>query len=127
MGRSYTIHCIGVPQGSAMSRLELMQEHHKAIKRNQPIRYWFAQTKVGMKILKTYSENEVAPTAGLERQGIINLRKLVTCPICQGEGRNGKYYCPVCNGSGICKPRNEKNWRAWQLESMMAARIEVSS
>ena len=26
--------------------------------------------------------------------------KTVVCPVCEGDGVNGKFFCPVCNGSG---------------------------
>jgi len=48
--------------------------------------------------------------------------KTVVCPVCEGDGVNGKFFCPVCNGSGITRPGHEKNWRPWQIEGMKRER-----
>ena len=107
MGRSYTYHCVGVPYGRAMSKLEIAQEEHKAKKGEEKIQYWYAQTLVGKRILDGQTQ------ASADR---IRLPKLVTCAVCKGH--NGKYYCPVCRGSGICKAGNESNWTPWQTARM---------
>ena len=105
MGRSYTIHCVGFPAGSAMSKVELLQEEHRLRKLGYGPITWVAQTKVGEKILSSR-----------------RWPKLVTCPICEGDGHNGPYYCPVCRGSGICRPGAEKEWLPWQIEHMRVER-----
>ena len=120
MGKSYTIHCVGIPNGLDMSRLELCQEQYRWGKQGIPIEYWVSQTKVGDKILKLDGFGNYKTTSQLIDEGIISYVWLVTCPICKGDGHNGQYFCPVCNGSGICKKGNEKHWQPWQIESMLA-------
>lgn len=123
MGKSYTIHCVGVPVGSAMSRLELCQETYKYTKLGYNIEYWVSQTKVGDKILKLDGFGNHKTTRDLVKEGILNYEWLVTCPVCEGEGHNGKYHCPVCNGSGLCKKGNERHWQDWQLKDMSARQL----
>ena len=120
MGKSYTIHCVGVPVGSAMSRLELCQQTYSLTKQGYNIEYWVSQTKVGDKILKLDDGFNYKTVKQLVAEGILNYDWLVVCPICEGEGHNGKYYCPICNGSGLCKRGNEKHWQPWQIENMRA-------
>lgn len=115
MGHSYTIHCLGIPSGTAMNRVEIAQSIYKAEQEGHSIKYWYPQTKTGERILRTSFRVTTEELRSL-------LPQLVTCPICEGEGRNGRYYCPICNGSGITKPGNEKNWQPWQLEHMRQCR-----
>lgn len=124
MGRSQTIHCIGYGPAIdgkqriyyAMNRVEIKQEIHKAQKAGEKIVSWYAQTLTGYRILGNYSPvlTEKIP-----------LPRLETCPICEGEGRNGLYFCVVCNGSGICKRGNEKKWQAWQIAWMKEERTKA--
>lgn len=123
MGRSYTINCLGygpVVDGtrrvfSAMNRLEIEQARHQAKKEGIKIVYWIAQTKVGEKVLGY-------PAWGSQLDRDVPHVKTITCPVCLGQGRNGKYHCPVCNGSGITTPGNEKRWQPWQIEGMKKER-----
>jgi len=119
MGKSVTINCLGygpIDKGSrrmfcAMNRLEIEQERHKAGKEGIKIEFWQAQTRTGEMILGgTFDQ--------LDRN--VPHVKTVICPVCNGKGRNGKYYCPVCSGSGITRPGNEKKWMPWQIENMKA-------
>lgn len=123
MGKSYTIHCVGVPIGSAMSRLELCQEQFKWARKGTPIEYWVSQTRVGDKILKLDGFGNYKTTSELISEGIISYDWLVLCPICGGQGHNGPYHCPICNGSGICRKGNEKHWADWQIERMKADKL----
>jgi len=118
MGKSYTIHCVGVPIGTAMSHLELCQQTYLYTKKGTPPEYWVSQTKVGDKILKLDGFGNYKTVKELIQEGIINYDWLITCPICEGQGHNGQYYCPICNGSGICRKGNERHWQPWQLENM---------
>jgi hypothetical protein len=140
MGRSITIHCIGYARTGgyvnekgegvtqhrlfyAMNRLEVEQKRYEAAKEGLKINYWVAQTKTGLRILaskKVFVEYWPINDKDVPR---VNT---VTCPICLGEGHNGKYYCPVCNGSGITKKGNEKRWQPWQIEHMKAERQNVA-
>jgi len=127
MGRSQTIHCIGhAPTDDntrrlyyAMNRLEIAQARHKAIKDNLRISYWTWQTKTGERIL-----GEKADGFGVVLDRDVPTPKTITCPICEGDGHNGKYYCPVCAGSGITKRGNERKWRPEQLVEMRKEREE---
>lgn len=128
MGKSYTIHCVGVPVGSAMSRKELCQETYKYTKLGYNIEYWVSQTKVGDRILKLDGFGNYKTTKELVAEGILNYDWLVVCPICEGAGHNGKYYCPVYSGSGLTTKGYEKGWANWQLESMRQRKAnEVAS
>lgn len=128
MGRSFTYHVIGegpLIDGkkriyAAMNRLEIKQELEKARKEGDSILTWYAQTRTGCRVLG--NENAMSWPIKTEH---IPLPKTVTCPICEGEGHNGKYFCVICNGSGICKPGNEKKWLPWQLEEMKKWRNHV--
>lgn len=120
MGKSYTIHCVGVPYGRAMSRVELTQEQYRYDKADQAISYWYPQTKVGEKILG--SRQISTPTELRDRGRYV---KLITCPVCLGDGHNGKYFCPVCNGSGVCTRSSVRHWRPWQVEQMKVDRQEA--
>ena len=126
MGRSYIINCLGygpVVNGrrrvfSAMNRLEIEQERHKAEKEGIKIVYWIAQTKTGEGVLGCDSCG-----SALDRN--VPHVKTITCPVCLGQGGNGKYYCPVCKGSGITTQGNEKHWRPWQIEEMRKEQAEA--
>jgi len=124
MGKSYTIHCIGVPVGSAMSRKELCQETYKYTKLGYNITHWISQTKVGDKILKLDHFGNSKSVRQLVAEGILDYSWLVVCPICEGQGYTvedaKRYHCPICNGSGITTKGYEKNWQPWQLERMRA-------
>ena len=123
MGKSYTYHVIGqsaiYEEGGkqlrqsypAMNRVEIAQVRVKAVRDGHPITVWYCQTRVGERILGD---------AVLDRDVLALLPKMVTCPVCLGRGHNGQWWCPVCNGSGICRPGNERNWQAWQIEHMKA-------
>lgn len=123
MGRSYTINCLGygpVDKGRrqvfyAMNRLEIEQQRHKAKEEGVEIQYWIAQTKTGERILGY-------PAWGSQLDRNVPHVKTVVCPVCLGQGGNGKYYCPVCNGSGITTPGNDKHWQPWQIEGMKKER-----
>jgi len=117
MGKSVTIHCIGRGADGlryyAMNKVEIAQELHKAAKEGRQITSWYAQTKIGCRILgDEFAVHFPVPTTSL------SLLKLVTCPVCTGQGCNGRYRCPVCAGSGICKLGNERKWQTWQIEDM---------
>ena len=114
MGKSYTVHCVGVPLGLAMSRLEIVQEERKAASQGRQISYWYAQTKTGERIL--------GDTGPIPLERIPNLPKVVICPICEGDGSNGRYVCPVCNSSGVTRPGHERQWQQWQLDHMREER-----
>lgn len=136
MGRSQTINCIGEgPETDnhdgtysrrvyyAMSRVEIAQEVRKAEKRGETIEKWYAQTKTGNKSLGADYDGELVLT------NVIPLPKLITCPICNGEGSRRLNSepdfpfvknCPVCNSSGITKNGSWDRWQDWQLESMKA-------
>lgn len=126
VGRSITINCIGLgPEEliegkirqrvyQVMNRVEIVQEIEKAYKQGNYIVSWYAQTKTGKRVLGGSWD---VPT------NEIKLPKLVTCPVCQGEGnwslgKGLKHFCVICNGSGLCKKGNEKKWQSWQIESM---------
>ena len=129
MGRSQTINCIGVGPDEliegkmrhklyyAMNRIEIAQEIAKARKRGDYIVSWYSQTKTGNRVLGLDPwEYDILTDQ-------INLPKLITCPICHGEGSwslggNLQHSCVVCNGSGICKKGNENKWQAWQIDEM---------
>jgi len=125
MGRSITVHCIGYGKKNfytAMNRVEIAQQIEKAKRDGDEIEYWIAQTKTGKRILDIKPED-----LGVKLTKDLKLPKLVTCPVCNGDGvlnmkHNGKYRvvhrCPVCNGSGICKRGNERKWDEWQIEKM---------
>ena len=131
MGRSQTVNCIG--QGpetdngdgtcsrriyDAMNRVEIAQEIEKAKRKGETIEGWYAQTKTGCRTLGTFSPYEVIKTEAIKTP------KLVTCPICNGQGmkRSGGFaeFCVVCNGSGITKSGYWNGWREWQLKEMQA-------
>jgi hypothetical protein len=51
--------------------------------------------------------------------------RLQPCPVCGGVGeRRGVtggdlvHCCPVCNGSGICRPKHWLKWQRWQVVEM---------
>lgn len=125
MGRSYTINCLGygpVVEGrrrvfSAMNRLEIEQVRHQAKGEGIEIQYWIAQTKTGERILGF-------PEFGSQLDRDVPRVKTIACPVCLGQGRNGKYHCPVCHGSGITTQGNEKHWRPWQIEEMRKEQAE---
>ena len=133
MGRSLTVHCVGYGNKyvyTAMNRVEVTQNIAKARGRGDDIIYWIAQTKTGMRILKTDYIGQEKYTKDL------TLPKLVKCPICEGTGILSKedegdykvvHPCPVCNGSGICKKGNEKNWSEWQIEEFRKEYREYKS
>jgi hypothetical protein len=98
-----------------MNRLEIEQVRHRAKKEEIKIVYWIAQTKTGERVLG-------CPAWGSQLDRDVPHVKTITCPVCLGQGRNGKYWCPVCNGSGITRPGNEKGWRSWQIEEMKKER-----
>ena len=130
MGRSETVHVLLYSEKygteprqtmlCAMSRIEVLQ------KARQLRRKWnlepdslVAQTKVGEKIIGGDSCRWDEFLASVPQP------RLVKCAICNGHGHDSKgFYCPVCNGSGICRKGNEKRWAAWQVERMLADRIE---
>ena len=122
MGRSGTYNVIGqtaiiTSQDKKFRRIypannqvEMEQQRAKARRDGKPITCWYSQTKTGNRILGDafgWVTDDKAPKV-----------KLVTCPICEGLGRNGAYYCPVCDGSGICKRGNERKWQTWQVAEM---------
>jgi len=112
MGKSFTYNVIGLGQpdaeGSqrmfpAMNRVAMAQEIEKARRfENIEIIDWYSQTKTGEKMI------ESGPST-----------RLKICSVCQGRARAGndkvRHDCPVCQGSGICIPGNEKRWREWQI------------
>ena len=117
MRHSITIHCIGQTASDtkghvylyyAMNKKEIAQQQVKAIKNGKRIMRWDAQTKVGEKIL----DGPWCPSS------LVRLPKMVTCPICKSKESNSKYYCPVCNSSGITTKGYEKRWASWQIEEM---------
>jgi hypothetical protein len=117
MGKSKTIHCIGhAPKGDgdeqlffAMNRREVAQQIAIARKKGVEIEYWRAQTKTGDRIL---GKKTALPVYTHE----IKLPKMVICPACGGN--KTKYYCPVCNSSGITTPGFEKGWKPWQIQEI---------
>ena len=118
MSRSITVHCIGIAPKkfgeqliyTAMNKREVAQETHIAEKKGHKIAYWFAQTGTGCRILGTKAKFErIKPEH-------IKLPKMIICPAC--EGKPGKYFCPVCNNSGITTPGFEKGWQRWQIENI---------
>ena len=121
MRRSQTFHCVGYALASngrrriftAMNRLEIAQARHNAEKEGLKIASWIAQTKTGEKILG-------CDCFGFLLDVEVPSVKTVICPICKGDGHNGKFYCVVCKGSGITRPGRwyEKSWQSWQLEDM---------
>ena len=119
MGKSITIHCLGVRADGrlvyAMNRVQIAQEEHAARRDGQPIAYWYTQTKTGERILGAGQDRAASWTAD---GGTVKLPKMVTCVICEGDGSNGGYHCPVCNGSGIMRPGYHLGWRPWQLAAM---------
>jgi len=127
MGRSRTVNVLIYGKESddirqyrtAMNRLEVLQQIHILKKEGKEIDFFYAQTKIGEKIL--FGNVSI----GYREFDKRNYLKTVTCPICEGEGHNDKYYCPVCNGSGITVKGNEKRWQDWQLEDMKQERKGV--
>jgi hypothetical protein len=105
MGKSKTIHCIGhAPKGDGVEELffannkrEIAQQIAIARKKGLEIKYWHAQTKTGCRILGEDSAKHL-PVFTDE----IKLPKMVRCPACGGN--KTKYYCPICNSSGIATP-----------------------
>ena len=133
MGRSITIHCIGhapeycdVKTGgivyrlySAMSKKEIAQARRKAQSDGLKIEFWYAQTKTGCRVLGSHNDWSI----GIFRKvydNEVKTPKLVICPVCLGRGRNGMFYCPVCDGSGITLKGYEKRWQDWQIAEMKA-------
>jgi len=114
MGRSQTIHVVGLGEPGidgaqrmfyAMSRAEMAQQVEIA-RRFEHINIvsWYSQTKTGEKM------TERGPSTRLKR-----------CRICNGKARYGtvvRYDCPVCRGSGLSMPGNEKRWNDWQIREM---------
>lgn len=108
MGRSVTYHVVGqtaVVDGcfcevGAMSRLEIVQHRERGMKDGRPIRWWFAQTLVGERIL-----GGVGPVKDAEVPRV----SVVGCPICDGRG------CCVCNYSGLTRRGHWRGWLEWQL------------
>ena len=119
MGRSITINCIGeteIKEGkssiyTAMNRLEVEQENIKAVRRRNPILWWYAQTKTGEKILGISSEINRWTVTPEELSKI----KTVPCPKCSHLDKPG---CGICNFSGITTKRHLKGYREWQLEPL---------
>jgi len=117
MGRSYTIHCLGyAPLNrkekrvfTAMNKREIAWRRIEASREGLKIKYWYAQTKTGEKIL-----------GGLiKKDEEVRVPKLVEC-ICGGRGyyveNNEKYRCPVCEGTGQTTKGYWNNWTNWQIE-----------
>lgn len=133
MGHSQTIHVIGQGKGTvngnettrriyyAMNRVEMEQQRAKARRDGDTIESWYAQTKTGQRILGDY----MPPDYILPDKDAPHV-KLITCPVCEGDGHNGKYHCPVCDGSGLCKAGNERHWQDWQIEQMKREHAEAS-
>jgi hypothetical protein len=124
---SATWNCIGLGQErngqrriyQAMNKAEIMQQRHVAGKNGDRITEWYAQTPTGGRVLRTTYSRERMPDSMV--RGV----PMVTCPYCHGRGQNGTHYCPVCNGSGLMKPGNDKQWQQWQLDSMKAEAEEA--
>ena len=102
-----------------MNKVEIAQAREKARKDGLQIEYWYAQTQVGVKILGGHQDMTIDVYRKV-LDGEVKAPKLVTCPICEGEGHNGQYHCPVCDGTGICKKGNERRWQDWQIADMKA-------
>jgi hypothetical protein len=132
MGKSITINCIGLSDPDsdgwmreyhAMNRIEVLQETAKAIRAGRPIKYWYAQTNMGVKVLNAGGRYEAVNPEN------VPTKRLVTCPVCGGVGvrvvedwtgctKPVHHSCVVCNGSGLTTKGNEKNWLYWQIEAM---------
>lgn len=108
MGKSITVHCIGTTKKGFLITAMNNRERAQMIKiqqdKNDPIVSWFAQTKIGEKILHA------------------KFPAMVICPACKGQksySKNGFLnHCPVCLNSGITTKGYEKKWMPWQLEFM---------
>ena len=121
MGKSYTYHVVGqftggdIPKRAyqevgAMSRKEMAQVVHKMAKDGKRPFLWWAQTKVGVKML---GNDLMAESVGVPHSMIARLLpKLAECDICGGKG------CIICKYSGICQPNDKNKWMPWQIESM---------
>ena len=129
MGKSCTIHCIGLgqeqPDGSrqayyAMNRLEIMQQTVKARKYdNNEIAYWYSQTRTGDKVLGNNDEYSVGGT--VDANTIPKAKNVVPCEVCEGAG------CYICNDSGITKKGHYKNWQDWQIADIKKGLLEKAS
>jgi len=127
MGKSYTYHIIGcVPISKdkerifpAMSKLEMAQAREKAHREGLKIKYWYAQTGTGRRMLKGHWQ---IPDSEIEIKGII------TCAVCRGLGRSKpkgriiNFSCPVCSGSGKTRKDQYSRWMPWQLKLMVENR-----
>jgi hypothetical protein len=128
---SHTIDCIGLGKDrdgrrtiyEAQNRTEVMQERNRAAKTGDIILEWYAQTSAGVRVLGSVCSGVWVHVM----DSFVPSVHMVTCPICEGDGHNGKYFCPVCHGSGISRSGNEKHWMAWQLDSMRAERAKVEN
>ena len=131
MGRSQTINVIGFSEKEnidkdsyrryechAMNKMEMAQKKKYMEEHGTPVKFWIAQTKTGCKMIGAeYTWEEI-------QDSNIKHVKLITCPICNGEGKRlnkngGIYdkYCVVCNGSGLTKPNHWNKWRQWQIDN----------
>lgn len=114
MGRSHTIHCIGlavVEEGrqrmfSAMSRLEMAQETEKAKREGLIIVSWYAQTETGCRILG----DDMALYYTVKASDVPQVKGLITCDVCSGNG------CPVCRYSGVTVKKEKTKYLDWQLK-----------
>ncbi len=127
MGRSYTYHvigCVPVSQGKellycAMNQLEMAQQREKARRQGKKIKYWYAQTGTGKRILKgNWQLNDSE----------IEIKKIIPCAICGGLGHSKpkrgviNFWCSVCDGSGVTKKSQYSRWMPWQLKFMVENR-----
>lgn len=114
MGRSQTIHCIGLTGDinghqrmfTAMNRLQIAQETEKAKREGLIIESWYAQTKTGCRILGDI----LAEHCMVKASDVPQVRGLITCDVCSGNG------CPVCRYSGVTVKTAKKNYLDWQLK-----------
>ena len=114
---SKVIHCIGkAPTAKvgivrlfyAMNRREVWQEEIKAKKEGLIIATWSAQTKTGCRILGTTWTYESIQAYKIPKV------KLITCPVCSGEG------CQICNWAGKTTKQWLSGFQDWQLKPRSA-------
>jgi hypothetical protein len=84
-----------------------MQETRRALLRGDKIVRWYAQTKVGKRILGGWNKE------GDEIATISPCKGAILCPICAGQGK-----CSACNFSGITTAKILNAYQSWQIEEM---------
>ncbi len=118
MGRSRTINCIGLGEVKdnqqrmyyANNRLEIMQQTVIVKKRDgETITDWYAQTKIGEKILGCAFTPAYYHIPAKE---IPKAKGVVSCPACEGSG------CHICNYSGITQMKIINCYQDWQIENI---------